>query len=264
MNKIMLLDKIQYLAQNHRFVFEELVKRDFVKRYKRTVLGMLWSILSPLLTLGVMAFIFTNLFGRNIPHFVIYMFSGLINFNYFVESTNDGMRALRANARIFSKVNVPKYLFLFSQNVASLINFAIILMIYFGAIWISELHFSWRYVFLIYPVACLIVINLGVGFILSAMYIFFQDIQYLYSVFTRVLMYASAIFYDPSRFPDSVKMVLSFNPVFLCISYFREIVLHDTIPGWGLHLRLAIYAVVLFLLGCFMYKKYNKKFLFYV
>lgn len=264
MRNVLSLDRIRYIAQNHRFVFEELVKRDFVKRYKRTVLGILWSILSPLLTLGVMAFIFTNIFGRDIPHFVIFMFSGLIVFNFFVSSTNDGMQALRANASIFSKVNVPKYLFLFSKNVASFINFAIILVIYFCAILISGLHFTWRYIFLIYPIVCLIFINLGAGFILSALYIFFGDIRYLYSVFTRILLYSSAIFYDPSRFPDDVKMVLSLNPIFLCISYFRDIVLHDTIPGWSVHLKLALYAIVVFSLGCLMYKRYNQKFLFYI
>ena len=104
--------------KQHRFLFEELVKRDFIKKYKRTVLGMLWSILGPLMTLGVMALIFTQFFGKNIEHFTIYMFCGNLLYNFFKESTFTGMTALYDNAGIFTKVNVPKYMFLLSKKLS--------------------------------------------------------------------------------------------------------------------------------------------------
>ena len=84
---------------------------------------MLWSILGPLMTLGVMALVFTQFFGRNMEHYVIYMFCGNLLFSYFKESTNGGMTALQANAKIFSKINVPKYMFVLSKIVSSLIIF---------------------------------------------------------------------------------------------------------------------------------------------
>ena len=104
---------IQKLRQNE-FLFEELVKRDFKKKYKRTVLGMVWSVLSPLLTLLVMKLVFTQFFGRTTPHFTTYLFCGNLVFSYFSESTSQGMTSLMGNASIFTKVNVPKYLFLLS------------------------------------------------------------------------------------------------------------------------------------------------------
>ena len=97
-----MLERIKQKIKQNRFLFEELVKRDFTKKYKRTVLGMLWSILGPLMTLGVMALVFTQFFGRNMEHYVIYMFCGNLLFSYFKESTNGGMTALQANAKIFS------------------------------------------------------------------------------------------------------------------------------------------------------------------
>ena len=115
--------------KENQFLFEELVKRDFKKKYKRTVLGMVWSILSPLLMLTVIAVIFGNFFGRSIEHYVIYLFSGQVIFNYFTEATNEGMLALVSNSPIFTKINVPKYLFLFSKNVSAIINFGIILLL---------------------------------------------------------------------------------------------------------------------------------------
>ena len=115
----------------HRFLLEELVKRDFKKKYKRTVLGMAWSMLSPMLMLLVMKVVFENFFGRDIPHYTTYLFCGLLTFNWFAESTNGGMFSLSANSAIFTKVDVPKYLFLFSVNVQALINFALTLLVFF-------------------------------------------------------------------------------------------------------------------------------------
>ena len=248
----------------HRFLFEELVKRDFKAKYKRTVLGMVWSVLSPLLMLTVMAIIFGNFFGRNIEHYVIYLFSGQVIFNYFTEATTEGMQALVSNSSIFTKINVPKYLFLFSKNVSALINFGIILVIYFGFVAIEGISFTWQFLLLVYPVICLIIMNLGIGLILSALYIFFKDIQYLYRLFTQVVMYGSAIFYSIDILPQHLQAVFYCNPIFVCITYFRSIVLYNTVPDLHMHLLLAGYAVALFAMGCWIYKKNNYKFLYYV
>lgn len=250
--------------KTYQFLFEELVKRDFKKRYNRTVLGIVWSVLSPLLMLSVMAVIFGNFFGRSIEHYVIYLFSGQVIFNYFTEATNEGMVALVSNSSIFTKINVPKYLFLFSKNVSALINFLIILLIYFFFVGLEGISFTWEFILLIYPIICLIIINVGIGLILSALYIFFRDIQYLYRIFTQIVMYGSAIFYSIDILPQNLQALFYCNPIFVCITYFRSIVLHNTVPDLWLHLLLAGYALVLFGIGCWVYKKYNYKFLYYV
>lgn len=248
----------------NKFLFEELVKRDFKQKYKRTVLGMVWSVLSPLLMLSVMAFIFGQFFGRSIPHYVIYLFSGQVIFNYYIESTNEGMNALMNNARIFTKINVPKYLFLFSKNVSALINFGIILLIYFAFVWLDGIEFTWKFLTLIYPIVCLIFINLGIGLILSALFIFFRDIQYLYRLFTQVVMYGSAIFYSIETMSENMQKVFYCNPIFCVIDYFRSVVIKNTIPELWHHGILAFYAIALFGIGCYVYKKYNYKFLYYI
>lgn len=257
-------EKVHHYLEVHSFVFTELVKRDFTKKYKRTILGIVWSILSPLIMLSILAIIFGNFFGRDIPHFVIYLFTGQIIFNYFVESTNEGMRALQDNASIFTKINVPKYLFLFSKNVSALINFLIILVIYFAAILISGVTISWEYLLLPYPIICLIGLNLGIGFILSAVFIFFKDMEYIYRLMTQVIMYGSAIFYDIKMLPESLQWIFYCNPVFVCIDYFRSVVIYNQIPSLFIHVLMLFYSVAFFGLGCWIYKKYNYKFLYYV
>ena len=189
------MDIFQKLKK-YQFLFQELVHRDFTKKYKRTVLGIAWSVLSPMLTLLVMNIVFGTLLGSNIEHYTIYLFSGQLIFSFFNDSTNEGMTSLLNNAEIFTKVNVPKYMFLLSKNISSLINFGITLIIYFLFVIANGIPITWKFILLLYPICCLVVFNLGIGFILSALYVFFRDIQYLYGIFTLLLMYLSAIFYS--------------------------------------------------------------------
>lgn len=253
-----------YKLAGYQFLFEELVKRDFKKKYKRTVLGMAWSVLSPLLTLLVMSLVFTQFFGRNTAHYTTYLFCGNLVFSYFNESTSQGMTSLVGNSGIFTKVNVPKYLFLFSKNVQTLINFGLTLSVFFVFCVLDNITFTWKLVCLLYPILCLVLFNIGVGLILSAMFVFFRDIQYLWSVFTMLLMYMSAIFYTIDSYEPMVRNLFLVNPVYLFIRYFRKIVIEATIPTMWFHLLMLADVVVVLAIGCWMYKKYNHKFLYYV
>ena len=248
----------------HQFLFEELVKRDFKKKYKRTVLGMAWSILSPLLMLLVMRLVFTQFFGRGMEHYTTYLFCGNLVFSYFSESTGQGMTSLMGNAGIFTKVNVPKYLFLFSKNVQTLINFGLTLCVFFMFCVLDGITFTWKFICLLYPICCLVLFNVGVGLILSAMFVFFRALQYLWSVFTQLLMYMSAIFYTIDSYSYTVQCLFLLNPLYLFIRYFRKIVIEATIPTIWFHLLMLADVIIVFGIGCWMYKKYNTRFLYYV
>ena len=137
------------------FLFEELVKRDFKKKYKRTILGIGWSLLSPLLMLLVMKLVFTQFFGRNTPHYTIYIFCGNVVWTFFNEATRGGMRALMDNASIFTKVNIPKYLFVLSKNIQAFISFLLTLVILFVFVAFDTLPFTWKFFALLYPVVLL-------------------------------------------------------------------------------------------------------------
>ena len=250
--------------KNHQFLFEELVKRDFKKKYKRTVLGMVWSVLSPLLTLLVMKLVFTQFFGRTTPHYTIYLFCGNLVYSCFNESTSQGMTSLMGNASIFTKVNVPKYLFLFFFFLQTLINFGLSLCVFFLFCILDHITFTWKFILLLYPIVCLVLFNIGVGLVLSALFVFFRDIQYLWSVFTMLLMYMSAIFYTIDKYSYEVQCLFLLNPVYLFIRYFRKIVIEATIPTMWFHLLMAADVLIVLGLGCWMYKKYNTKFLYYV
>ncbi len=250
--------------KSHRFLFEELVKRDFHQKYKRTALGMVWSVLSPLLTLLVMRLVFTQFFGRNTPHYTTYLFAGNLFYSYFRESTNGGMNALMANSAIFTKINVPKYLFLLSKNVSATINFGITLLVFFVFAALDGVSFHFRFLAIVYPIVTLTLFNIGVGMLLSALFVFFRDTSYFYDIFTLLLMYMSAIFYQVDGYSARIQRLFLLNPVYCHIKYVRVVVLDGNLPSLGFHGLLLLYAALALGLGALMYKTQNQKFLYYV
>lgn len=251
-------------GKKNKFLFEELVKRDFKKKYKRTVLGFLWSILSPLMMLSVMSFVFSQFFGRSIEYYVVYILAGQIVFAYFSESTNTGMVALLGNASIFSKINIPKYLFVLSRNISALINFVLTIFIFFAFVFWYGIKPSLTMLFIFYPIICLVIFNYGVGLVLSVLYIFFRDMQYLYSLILQVVMYGSAIFYNIDILSKNLQTVFYFNPLFIFITFVRESVIYGKTPNVLLWILCLVYAVGAFLLGFYLYRRYNYKFIYYI
>ncbi|MBQ0037982.1 MAG: ABC transporter permease [Clostridiales bacterium] len=248
----------------YKFLFEELVKRDFKKKYKGTVLGAGWSVLSPLLSLLIMKLIFTNFLGRDTPHYTTYLFCGNLIFSYFRESTKMGMSSLRSNASIFTKVTVPKSLFLFSRNVQTLINFGLTLPLFFLFCILDHITFTWKFFLLLYPICTMVLLNVGVGLILSALYVFFKDMDYLWNIFLTLLSYMSAIFYRADHLSPAMQKLLYLNPVYLHINYFRCITIDGVIPSLAYHGAMLGYVGVILLIGALIYKKYNHQFLYYV
>ena len=248
----------------YRFMFEELVARDFKQKYKRTTLGMAWSILSPLLMLLVMRLVFTQFFGRNTPHYTTYLFCGNLVMSYYREATKSGMNSLTGNSKIIEKINLPKVIFLLSKNVSALINFMLTLLVFFLFCILDGIKFGPHFFMLLFPVLCLVIFNIGVGLTLSAWYVFFKDISYLYDVFLRLLTYLSAIFYRIDSYPEQVQRMFLLNPVYCYIKYFRVITIEGNVPSLEFHVLCASYASIMLLIGLSIYKKNNHKFIFYL
>lgn len=253
-----------HTIKQHQFLLEELVKRDFDRKYKGALLGAAWSILNPLLTLLILRVVFGHFFGVTIRHYTVYLFCGTVVFGFFSESTAEGLTALVGNAHIFTKVNVPKYLFLLAKNTQTLLNFLLTLAVFLLFCALDGISFSWRFLALLYPIVTLLLFNLGMSFLLSAVYVFYRDAQYLWSVLTQFLLYLSAVFYSIDTFSPRVRNVFLLNPLYLFIRYFRKVVIEGAIPSAGFHLLMAFYASAILLGGIRFYRKYDAEFLYYV
>ncbi|MDR1001419.1 MAG: ABC transporter permease [Clostridiales bacterium] len=248
--------------EKYHFLFSVLVKRDFNKKYNRTVLGALWSLLSPLLMVLTQSIVFTHFFGRTTPHFVVYMFIGNIVYSFFRQATTDGMMAIESNAGIISKIRVPKYLFVFSKNVVSVINMLLTLILLFTFCFADGMAFSWKWIMVAYPLLCLTVFNIGAGLLLSGVYVFFRDTRYFYDIFCVILMYFSAIFYTISSFPEHIQWLFNINPVFAYISYIRKLLIYSQLPSLR-HTMLCLgYAAIMLGAGCLMYFKKNRSYIY--
>lgn len=255
---------MSFNGKSRSFLLRELIRRDFIKKYKRTTFGILWSALSPLFLLLIMDLVFGTFFGRNMSHYTIYLFSGLLLYNYFASSTKGALSVLYSNASIYTKVPVPKIYFILSHSTAQFINFLVSLAVYFIFVTLDGISFKLSFFALIYPTLCLYLINLGISIFLSTVYIFFRDINYLWPLLCRVIMYASAIFYDVSILPNIMRRLLKCNPLYMCIDYFRQVVIHNSVPTLSYNLMLCAMTVFCLLIGGCTYRICRDKIPLYV
>ena len=250
--------------KQHQFLFRELVKRDFRQKYKKTTLGVIWSILNPLAEFLVLMLIFKNIFSRNTPHYTIYMLVGILNYTYFNNATHTGMQSFLNNAGIIQKIKVPTWIFPLSKNVSALFNFFITLVLLIPFMIYDHMGFTWKLVFLIYPIVLLFFFNLGVSFILASLYVFFKDVQYFYSIFCRLLYFCCAVFWYYTSMSETRKKLLHINPVYDFIYYSRTVIIHKQIPTMFDHLVLLGYTVLFLVIGLLIYHFNKNKFVYYL
>lgn len=249
--------------KKYGFLFEELVKRDFKNQYRGAVLGVAWSVLSPLLTLLVMRLVFTQFFGRTIEHYTTFLFCGTLAFSFFSDCTSQGMYSLRNNVHIYSRVNMPRYIFLLSKNTQLLCNFALTMCVFLVFCLLDGVPVTPRFLLLLYPILCLVAFNIGLGLFLAVLLVLFRDIQYLWNVIVRLLMYLSAVFYNVESYPHLAQRMFLLNPVYCFIRYFRLVVLNGVTPTLGFHLLILAYTLAALALGCGIYWRFKDTYLSY-
>lgn len=249
--------------KQYLFVIHELTSREIKRKYARSYLGVIWSVLNPLLTMLVMTMIFSYMFRRNIANFPIYYLTGTTFWTLFSTATNQSMSALVDNRMLLMKVKLPKQTFVLSRIYTALVNFlytciafALILVI---QVLQGKIVLTWN--LLLFPVDVLFttLFAMGIGYILSIIYVFFADIKYLYSVLLTLWMYMSAIFYPVDNLPETLKYAIGYNPVYVSIVFARHIVLDGVVPEWTLWIKLIVFGIGSFLIGYLVFAKNENK-----
>lgn len=243
-------DKKQYF-----FVVRELTAREIKRKYARSYLGILWSVLNPLLTMAVMSFIFSYMFKRSIDNYALYYLTGNIFWTLFSVATNSAMTALVDNKMLLVKAKLPKQTFVLSRVYTSLVNFGYTCIAYLFMLLVFRIRPSWTMLLFIPDVLLALLFATGIGYLLSILYVFFADIKYLYSVALTLLLYMSAIFYPVSSLPPVVKNVIGFNPIYLSIYIARESVIYNHVPHYSAWLKLLAAAVISMGLGLLVFRK---------
>jgi len=206
-----------------------LVRRDFLAKYRKSILGVLWSLLNPLLTMTVMTIVFSYLFNR-IQFFPVYLLSGLIIYNFFSESTTLAMNSVIVSEGIIKKIYVPKYIFPLARVISSLVNLAFSLIAFVLVFIVTGAPFHWTILLFPIPIIYTFVFALGVAMLMSSLAVFYRDLTYLYGVFTLLLMYMTPLFYPVEILPDWMIPVIGLNPIYHFVDYFRSLTLDGVIP----------------------------------
>lgn len=253
-----------FVLVRYQWLLQELIIRDLKIKYRRSVLGYLWSILNPLMLMGVLTVVFSTMFRFDIPNYPVYLLTGQLLFGFFSESTNMAMTSILGGASLIKKVYLPKYIFPVSRVLSSFTTmlFSLVALVIVMAVTRAEYHMT----AILLPVVLfyLLVFSIGMSLILSVMVVFFRDIQYLYGVFLTALNYLTPIFYPASMLPPWLKELMVLNPMYNFIEMFRKIMLYGQWPSLTEHLICMVFAFGGLMLGICVFKKNQKDFILYI
>lgn len=249
---------------NYRALLWEFVKKDIKLKYRNSFLGIIWSMLNPLLIMVVLTFIFSNLFKNKIPNFPVYCLSGRLIYDFFAQATNQSMNSITGKSSLIKKIYVPKYLYPLSRVISSFIIFLISLVPLILIMIVTKVQFTKMTLFILYPLICLFFISLGVGLVLATINVFFRDMQHLYSVVLLVIMYASAIFYSADIINPKYVAILNLNPIFPVIKVFRDCILTGQITATYSWFLCAMYAIISVIIGMIMFYRNQDKFILHI
>ena len=243
----------------------ELVKKNIKLKYRRSYLGILWTLIEPLLTMIVLTLVFGTFFNKGTKQFPVYVLTGRLLYSFFSSSTKAGLKAVSGNASMIKKVYVPKYIYVVSSVISNFIIFLISLIVLLGVGIVLKVQPTIYLLQAVFPLIILFVMSLGISLILATLSVFFRDVEYIWSVFTMLIMYACAIFYPVERIINNGNgWIFNINPVYMCIANFRNSVLYGIPMNLQYCLTSAAISVILLVIGVILFYKKQDKFILYV
>jgi ABC-2 type transport system permease protein len=245
----------------YHYLLIELVKKGIKLKYRRSYLGIIWSLLEPIMTTIVLTIVFGTLFNNDSKTFPMYILTGRLLYSYFSSSTKAALKSIRTNSGMIKKVYVPKYLYPLSSILYNFVIFLISLIVLVLLGFYCGVFPSLRWFGILMPLFILLVLSFGVGMILATIGVFFRDMEYLWEVALMLVMYSSAIFYYPKRLLKSgYSWVLTVNPLYAIIENTRNILFGDPV-NWTSMLYAAGFSVVCLLFGMIVFQRNQDKFI---
>ena len=247
-------------VKKYQFLIQQLVSRDFKTKYKRSVLGVFWSFLNPLLMMSVQYFVFSSVFQSDVQNFPAYLLLGVVVFNFFSEACGMSLTAILSNASLITKVYVPKYIYPLTRVMSSLVNLSISLIPLFCVCFATGVVFKKSIILSVYFLFCLVIFCLGLGLLLSSSMVFFRDTQFLWNVMNMVWMYATPIFYPETILPNNFRFILQINPLYHFLKNIRVCVLEGISPEPLVYFQCLMIAIAMLLVGSVIFWKNQDKF----
>ena len=245
-------------------LFRELVRKGIKLKYRHSYLGVIWSMIEPLLTMIVLTIVFGTLFGYKNREFPIYILAGRLIYSLFSQATTNALKSIRQNEGMIKKVYVPKYLYPLAGVTYNYILFLISLIVLLGVSVVLGVYPTARILLCLIHLGILFILSMGAGLFLATLGVFFRDIEYLWNVILMIIMYTCAIFYYPDAILESdVSFILKYNPLFCIITDFRECIFGNKMDMWMLGYSF-LFSFICLIIGSLVFKRNMDKFVLYI
>lgn len=255
------------------FLMTQIISRDFKRKYKRSVLGVVWSLLYPILMMAVMAVVFSHMFrfGTEGTNYLVYLMTGIILWNYFSEASNSAMTSVVDNFTLINKVYIPKYVFPLSKCLFVGINFLLTLIPWFGVILLTKVGLgtypaSINIYYILLPIIFFLffLFTVGISLLLSCVSVFLRDVFYIYGIILTIWNYYTPVFYNLSILPEKLQSIFKLNPLYQYINSVRDIVLYGNCPSLKTMGILLVMAIISLSIGIIVFKKNQDKYIYYI
>lgn len=262
------LNKASFFSDMKKFMplLKNLVSKDFKIKYRRSVLGVAWSVLNPLLTMLVITTVFGKLLKIEMANFATYYIVGFAIWNFFSEATSNSLTSVLNSASLIKKVYIPKYIFPIEKCVFSIVNFLFTLIAVVIVMLFQRFVPCVTTLLIPIPVLYCFVFVCGASLFLSAATVYFRDIQHLYSVFLTLLMYLTPIIYPKEMLEEHtfILNIVNANPITHYVEYFRNLVMYNTVPDLQENLICIAMSLGMLLIGAGVFKKAQGKFILHI
>ena len=262
--KIELLKQKIKVFLKYKTLLNELVVRDIKVRYRKSVLGLLWTVLNPLLMMCVITVVFSTLFRQNIPNFPIYYLAGSLIFSFNSEATSNGLYSIIGSASLIKKVYIPKYLFPISKVLSALVNLGFSLVAMFVVMIVTGAPFHATLLLMPLSIFYVFLFTSGLSLLLAAATVYFRDIAHFWGVFVLAWTYFTPIFYPVTILPSFAMKIMQLNPMYHYVTYMRDVVLYGTFPGMKENLICFFFVAVTLLIGLWVFYRKQDRFVLYV
>ena len=258
---------------HYRYLLKELVTKGIKLKYRRSYLGLVWTLLEPLLTTMVLTVVFGKILGKGDATYPVYILCGRLVFSCFSSTSKIAMRSIRANQAMIKKIYVPKYLYPLSAIIYNYILFLLSLIVLAALCIVLRVRMTWHIIEIFIPLTILLILCVAAGLVLSTVCVFFRDLEYLWEVVIMLVMYCSAIFYYVNTLNSGITLALQFNPIYCIISNFRCILMEQgsifTSVSYGfsnlfMMIYSLIFSIVALIIGMYVFKKHQDEFILHI
>lgn len=246
------------------FTLSSLVGKDFKLKYRRSVLGVLWSVLNPLFMMIILSVVFSYFFRFQIEHFPVYLILGQTIFGFMSDGTTSAMKSIIDSSSLIKKIRINKIIFPLEKVTFALVNFGVSLIAVVAVMIFFQITPTWNMLLLPWLIIMLFFFTLGIGLLLSALAVFFRDVIHLWGVFISAWTYFTPLFYPVEILPGWAVPIMNCNPMYYFVDYFREIMLYGMTPGIFENLICLGFALAFLLLGYVVFVRTQNKFILYV